>query len=132
MAPCTIAAKSCASWTVPDESIAKPVLRHPITSLWSPKIDSAWVAKVLAETCMAKAVSSPAIFSMLGIISKSPWEAVNVVVRAPAWRAPWTAPAAPPSDCISETEGTWPQMFLRPWADHSSAHSPILDDGVMG
>ena len=43
---------------------------------------------------------SPYVY-MLGIISKRPWEAVKVVVRAPALREPCTAPAAPASDCIS-------------------------------
>jgi hypothetical protein len=69
---------------------------------------------------------------MFGIMSSRPWDAVNVVVRAPAWSAPWTAPAAPPSLCISVTEGTEPQMFFWPFADHSSAHSPMLDEGVIG
>src|SRR5512135_757245 len=127
-----MAAKSCASCTEPEASIANPVWRHAITSEWSPKIDSACVATVRADTCMQNEVSSPAILYMLGIISRRPCDAVNVVVSAPAWRAPCTAPAAPPSDCISDTEGTVPQMFFRPFADHSSAHSPMLDDGVMG
>ena len=30
------------------------------------------------------------------------------------------------------TTGTPPQRFLRPWEAHSSASSPIVDDGVMG
>src|SRR5579871_2352425 len=46
-------------------------------------------------------VSSPAILYMLGIIRSRPWLAVKVVVREPVCSAPWTAPAAPPSDCIS-------------------------------
>ncbi|GBC79363.1 hypothetical protein HRbin09_00579 [bacterium HR09] len=95
-------------------------------------MDSAWVATVRAVTCMAKEVSSPAILYMLGIISKSPCEAVKVVVREPACRAPCTAAMAPASDCISVTWGTVPQMFLRPWADHSSANSPMGEEGVMG
>ena len=69
---------------------------------------------------------------MLGIISSRPCEAVKVVVSAPACSAPCTAPAAPPSDCISTTSGTMPQMFLLPWADHSSLHSPIVEEGVIG
>ena len=77
-------------------------------------------------------VSSPAILNMLGIISSRPWQAVKVVVRAPVVRAPCTAPAAPASDCISVTRGTVPQMFFRPSAVHSSAHSPMADEGVMG
>ena len=61
------------------------------------------------------AVSSPAILYMLGIISSRPWEAVKVVVRAPAAREPCTAPAAPASDCISATLGRFcPNRFLRP------------------
>ena len=67
-----------------------------------------------AATCIANEVSSPAILYMFGIISRRPCDAVKVVVRAPAWSAPWTAPAAPPSDCISMTSGTMPQMFFLP------------------
>ncbi len=57
---------------------------------------------------------------------------MNVVASAPAWSAPWTAPAAPPSDCISTTSGTFPQMFFIPLEDHSSAHSPMFEEGVIG
>ncbi len=110
----------------------KPVCRTAITSEWSPKMESAWVASVRADTCMVKDVSSPAILYMLGIMSSRPCDAVKVVVREPAWSAPWTAPAAPPSDCISETLGTVPQTFFFPLADHSSAHSPMLEEGVIG
>ena len=69
---------------------------------------------------------------MLGIISSRPWEAVKVVVSAPPCRAPWTAPAAPPSDCISTTAGTLPQMFGPALAAHSSASSAIGEEGVIG
>jgi len=81
---------------------------------------------------MTVLVSSPAILNMFGIINSRPWDAVNVVDRAPAWSAPCMAPAAPPSDCISMTEGTWPQMFSRSKADHSSASSAIGELGVIG
>ena len=77
-------------------------------------------------------VSSPAILYMLGIISSRPCEAVKVVVSAPACSAPWTAPAAPPSLCISITVGTVPQRLVRFAEDHWSAHSPIGEEGVMG
>jgi hypothetical protein len=77
-------------------------------------------------------VSSPAILYMLGIISRSPCDAVKVVESEPACKAPWQAPAAPPSLCISITVGTVPQMLVFCSADHWSAHSPMLDDGVMG
>ncbi len=112
--------------------MANPVWRMAMTSEWSPKMEMPLWPMALAETCMVKAVSSPAILPMLGIISSRPWEAVNVVVRAPAWREPCTAPEAPPSDCISTTRGTVPQMFFLPWLDHSSENSPMLEDGVMG
>ncbi len=127
-----IAAKSWASWTEPEPSMAKPVCRQAMTSEWSPKIERAWVAIERAATCIVKAVSSPAILYMLGIMSSRPCEAVKVVASAPVWRAPWTAPAAPASDCISMTCGTCPQRFGRPFADQASANSPMPDEGVIG
>ena len=81
---------------------------------------------------MTMDVSSPAILYMLGIISNRPWEAVKVVAKAPPWRAPWMAPAAPASLCISTTSGTVPQRLGILRDDHSSAHSPMLEEGVMG
>ena len=125
-------ARSWASWTEPAQVMAKPVLRADMTSLWSPKIDKAWQARDRAETRKSVGSISPAILCMFGSISIRPWEAVKVVVRAPAESEPWTAPEAPPSDCISTTSTVWPKMFFRPWADHSSASSPIVEDGVMG
>ena len=44
---------------------------------------------------MTEGIKSPAILYMLGIMSSSPCEAMNVVAAAPAARAPWRAPAAP-------------------------------------
>ena len=81
---------------------------------------------------MTHAVSSPAILYMLGIISMSPCDAVKVVVSAPVCSAPWAAPAAPPSLCISMTTGTLPQMFLTPSEAHWSASSAMVEEGVMG
>ena len=69
---------------------------------------------------------------MLGIISRRPWLAVKVVVRAPAWRAPWMEPATPPSLCIWTTFGTWPQMFFMPKAANWSQSSAMGVDGVIG
>jgi hypothetical protein len=106
-----MAAKSIASCTEFEHSIAKPVCRVAITSLWSPKIDSACAASARAATWITAGVSSPAILNMLGTISSSPWEAVNVVPSAPLCSAPCNAPAAPPSLCISTTEGTVPQRL---------------------
>ncbi len=127
-----MSAKSWASCTELEASRPNPVWRTAITSEWSPKMESAWVATARADTCMTNGVSSPAILYMLGIMRSRPCDAVKVVVSAPPCSAPWTAPAAPPSDCISTTVGTSPQMFFLPKADHSSAHSPMLDEGVMG
>ena len=87
---------------------------------------------VRAATWMTAGVSSPAILNMLGIMSSRPWEAVNVVARAPFWSAPCMAPAAPPSDCISMTSGTWPQRLGCFAAAQSSAYSAIGEAGVMG
>ncbi len=83
VAACAISAKSIASCTEFDESIAKPVERVAITSLWSPKIESACAARERAATWITAAVSSPAILYMFGIISRSPCDAVNVVVSEP-------------------------------------------------
>jgi hypothetical protein len=69
---------------------------------------------------------------MLGIINRRPWLAVKVVERAPFWSAPWSAPAAPASDCISTTSGTMPHRLGRPAADQSSQCSAIGDAGVIG
>ena len=54
------------------------------------------------------------------------------MAREPVVMAPCSAPAAPPSLCISRTEGTAPQRFLRPFAAHSADASPMPEDGVMG
>jgi hypothetical protein len=69
---------------------------------------------------------------MLGIISSRPCDAVNVVVRAPVVREPWTAPAAPASDCISVTIGTEPQILSWPAALLVSQISAMGEEGVMG
>ena len=45
-----------------------------ITSLWSPKMDSACVASVRAVMWKTVGVSSPAILNMLGILSSKPWD----------------------------------------------------------
>ena len=103
-----------------------------MTSEWSPKIDNACVASVRAATCIVKGVSSPAILYMLGIIRSRPCDAVKVVASAPAWSAPWTAPAAPPSDCISASSGMAPQRFGFFRLDHSSQTSAIGLLGVIG
>ncbi len=132
MAACATAARSWASWTEEDASIATPVCRTAITSEWSPKIDSAWAAKERAATWRTVGVSSPAILYMFGIMSKRPWEAVKVVDSAPPCRAPCKAPAAPPSLCISMTAGTLPQTLVRLLLAHSSASSAMVEAGVMG
>ena len=112
--------------------MAQPVMRAAITSLWSPKMDSACVARVRAAMWNTAGVSSPAILNMLGSISSRPCDAVKVVVSAPACSEPCTAPAAPASLCISMTSGMAPQMFFCPAADHASANSPMPEDGVIG
>ena len=66
-----------------EHSMANPVVRAAITSLWSPKIDRAWVATVRAATWMTVGVSSPAILYMLGSISSRPCDAVKVRGQRP-------------------------------------------------
>ena len=95
-------------------------------------MDKACAERERAATLKTVGVSSPAILYILGIIKSSPCDAVKVVVKAPTLNAPWTAPAAPPSACISTTRGTWPRKFFSPAAAFASAISPIGDDGVMG
>ena len=63
--------------------MAQPVARAAMTSLWSPKIDRQWVARVRAAMWKTVEVSSPAILYMLGIMRSRPCDAVNVVVSAP-------------------------------------------------
>ncbi len=70
------AARSMTSCTLPSHSMAKPVWRQAMTSEWSPKMFSAWVDTVRADTWNTAGSSSPAILYMLGIISSRPWEAV--------------------------------------------------------
>ena len=100
-----------------------------MTSEWSPKIDSAWVAMVRAATCIVQGVSSPAILNMFGTISSRPCDAVNVVANAPFCTAPCSVPAAPASDCISMISGTVPHRFGRWVADHWSASSAMATTG---
>ena len=90
------------------------------------------VDTVRADTSNTQGSCSAAILYMLGIIKRSPWEAVNVVVRAPAAREPCTVPAAPASDCISTTFTVFPKMFFCPAADHWSTVSAIGLEGVIG
>ena len=85
-----------------------------------------------AATWITAGVSSPAILYMFGIISSRPCDAVKVVASAPLCSAPCNAPAAPPSCCISTTDGTPPHRLGRFLLDHSSASSAIGDDGVIG
>jgi hypothetical protein len=127
-----IRAKSWASCTELAHSRAQPVARQAMTSEWSPKMDKAWVATARAATCSTQGVNSPAILYRLGMNSSRPWLAVKLVASAPEVSAPCRAPAAPPSDCISMILGTAPHRLGLPWEAHSSAHSPMLEDGVMG
>jgi len=68
--------------------MAKPVGRAAMTSWWSPKMERAWAEMALAVTWKTLGRSSPAILYILGILSKSPWDAVKVDVSAPAANDP--------------------------------------------
>jgi hypothetical protein len=65
-------ARSCASCTDAEASMAHPVVRACMTSLWSPKIESACVATLRAATWTTAGVSSPAILNRLGTMSSRP------------------------------------------------------------
>ena len=95
-------------------------------------MERAWVASARAEQWMTQGSSSPAILYILGIISSRPWEAVKVVVSAPAASEPCTVPATPPSLCISMTRTGSPNRFSRPAAAQASVSSAITLEGVMG
>ncbi len=85
---CATSARSIASWTELDASMAKPVWRHAITSEWSPNMLSACAASARALTWKTVGKSSPDILYILGIMSSKPWLAVYVVVSAPAASEP--------------------------------------------
>ena len=59
-----------------EASSAKPVFLTLITSEWSPKMESAWADSVRADTWNTPGSISPAILYMLGIMRRSPWDAV--------------------------------------------------------
>ena len=101
-------------------------------SEWSPKILSACEATHLADTWITQGRSSPAILYRLGIIRRSPCDAVYVVVSALAASEPCTVPEAPASDCISASFTGVPNRFSLPLAAHWSVTSAITDDGVIG
>jgi hypothetical protein len=125
-------ARSAASWTEPEASIAQPVVRAAMTSLWSPKIDSACVATERAATWITAGESSPAILNMFGSMRRRPCDAVKVVARAPRIVAPWSVPAAPASDCISMTSGTVPHRLGVAVEAQASQCSAMGEAGVIG
>ena len=129
---CATTAKSAASCTDAAQSIPQPALRTAITSLWSPKMDSAWYASARAATCITPGSSSPEILHISGSISSSPCDAVKVVASAPAESIPCSAPAAPPSLCISVSRIFCPNTLRLPARAHSSQFSAIGVDGVIG
>ena len=103
-----------------------------MTSAWSPKIDRAWVARVRAATCITNGVSSPAILYMSGIISSSPCDAVNVVAERSRRERAVEGARGPGLGLHLDDGGTSPHTFALPFADHSSASSPIVELGVIG
>ena len=131
-AKCATGAISATSWTDPEANSTHPVCLAAITSWWSPNIDNAEVARARALTWNTPGSNPPATLYMLGNINNKPWDAVNVVVSAPACNEPWNAPAAPASDCISTTLTFCPNIFFLPCADQSSTASAMFEDGVIG
>ena len=85
---CATAARSAACWTLPLDSMAKPVCRQFITAEWSPKMETAGGPTVRDATCSTPGRRSPEMRCMVGIISIRPWDAVKLVAKAPASNAP--------------------------------------------
>ena len=85
-----------------------------------------------AATWNTVLVNSPAILYMLGIISSRPWLAVKVVVSEPALQRAVARARRAAFGLHFDDAGVVPQIFGRPMAPHSSACSPIGDDGVIG
>ncbi len=110
----------------------QPVWRTPMTSPWSPKMESPWQATERAVTWKTVGVNSPASLYILGIIRNRPCEAVKVVHKAPVVRDPCRDPATPPSDCIWVTAGTEPQIFFWPAVVLASDSAAIGVEGVIG
>lgn len=90
-------------YTLSENKIANPVCLQAITSEWSPWIDNEFFVIALAVTWKTVGVSSPAIKYISGTFNNNPYEHVKVVVKLPEAKAPWIAPAAPPSDYIIST-----------------------------
>ena len=133
MAAWATSARSCASCTDDDASIAKPVVRAAITSEWSPKIESAWVAIVRAATCITNGVSSPAILNMFGSISSRPCDAVNVVrERAGLERAVERAGGAALALHLHDLRDGAPQVRGDPRPTRRRRARPSSDAGVIG
>ena len=112
--------------------MAKPVPRQAITSEWSPKIESACIARERADTWKTVEVSSPAILNIFGIISSNPWEAVNVVLSEPDCQCAMNCTGSSAFGLHFHHRGTVPQRFGLLAADQASENSPMLDEGVIG
>jgi len=109
---------------------AKPVWRVAITSLWSPKIESACAAsdRALSETPWPSA--RPRSCTCWGSSTASPGWPVNVVVSAPVCAAPCTAPAAPPRLASRRPAARRPTCsFCLPMT--TDRPLAIFDEGVM-
>ena len=85
-----------------------------------------------AATCSTAGWRCPESLWNTGIISMSPCDDVKEAAKAPVSSAPWTAAAAPASDCISMSDTLCPKIFFLPSAAQASVFSAIGDDGVIG
>ena len=128
----TTADRSMTSWTLASAIMLMPVPRMAIASSWPAKMVYPFVATVREATWNTPGSNSLEILNMFESMIIMPCDDVKVVVRAPAFKAPCIAPAAPFSDCISCTCTVVPNRFFRPCAAHSSTCSAIGDDGVIG
>ena len=69
---------------------------------------------------------------MLGIMRRRPWDAVKVVAERPGLQGAVDRPGRPGLGLHLHDLGHGPHRLRRPWADQSSASSPMVDEGVIG
>ena len=125
------AARSCASCTEPEASMAKPVCRQAITSEWSPKIERAWVASVRAATCMQNGRQLARDLVHVGDHQQQALRGgEGGGQRARLQRAVDGARRRRPRTASRRPSGTVaPDVRAARAADQSSASSPIVEDG---
>jgi hypothetical protein len=107
---------------------------HAITSEWSPKIDSAWVASVRAATCMhERRQLAGDLVHVRDHQQQALRRGEGRGQRTGLQRTVHRAGGAGPRTAFLDIRGVVPQMFLRPLASPTHRNnSPMGLDGVIG